>query len=137
MSVDLGRLLRPRRVAVVGASSREGRPNTAIWRRMAEWGDEVGAEVVPVNPRVDEVDGRRCFPDLVAASAATDGPLDLVVVLTGDPVPAVAQAAECGAAFAVVFASGFAELSSRWERIDFARSRIGFGKPARRATWMP
>jgi hypothetical protein len=35
------------------------------------------------------------------------------------------------------FCSGFTEWSSRWERIDLARSTTGLGKPARRATWMP
>jgi acyl-CoA synthetase (NDP forming) len=130
VTVDLGPLLRPRRVAVVGASNREGRPNTAIWRRMAAWGDEVGAAVVPVNPRLDEVDGRPSHPDLASATAA-GGRLDLVVVLVGDPVATIEHAVACDARFAVVFAAGFSEVGEAGAERQSALRRAVAGSELR------
>ena len=106
---DLGGLFQPDRVAVVGASDRVGSPATPIWRRMVAWGVEVGAEVVAVNPGRERVGDHVCHPTLEAAIAA-EGSIDLAAVLVGDPAPVVADAARLGVRFAVVFASGFAEV---------------------------
>lgn len=106
--VDLGRFFAPRVVAVVGASDTPGKPNTAIWQRLRMWGAARGAAVHPVNPGRDEVDGLRCYPSLL------DVPddIDVAVLLVGEPLPALADAVEKKAAFAVVFAAGFAELGT-------------------------
>jgi predicted CoA-binding protein len=64
-----------RRIAVVGASSRPGRPSHGVMRTLLE----AGYEVVPVNPRETEVLGVRAHPDLRSAVAAT-GPVDIVDV---------------------------------------------------------
>jgi acyl-CoA synthetase (NDP forming) len=65
-------------------------------------------EVYPVNPKYDELAGRRCYPAL----AAVPGPVDLVLALVpaAHAVDAVHQAGAVGAAAIVVFASGFAEV---------------------------
>jgi len=64
-----------RRIAVVGASAKPWRPSHGVMASLLE----AGYEVVPVRPRVDEVLGRRCYPDLAAAVAA-EGPVDIVDV---------------------------------------------------------
>lgn len=104
--VDLVRFFRPQRVAVVGASDTPGRPNTGIWRRLLAWSDEVGAEIHPVNPTRDTVDGRAC----VASVHDVPGDIDVVALLVSDVAPALQEAVDRKVGFAVVFASGFAEL---------------------------
>lgn len=104
--IDLQRFFRPKRVAVVGASDTPGRPNTGVWKRLLAWSGEVGAEVVPVNPTRDVVDGFTCYPSL----GAVDGDIDVAVLLVGDPAPVLRDAVEQGVSFAVLFAAGFAEL---------------------------
>jgi predicted CoA-binding protein len=64
-----------RRIAVIGASSRPGRPShdvlVALVRR--------GWDAVPVSPAADAVAGVRAFPTLAEAVAET-GPFDIVDV---------------------------------------------------------
>ena len=104
--VDLARFFRPGRLAVIGASDTEGRPNTGVWRRLVAWADGVGAEAVPVNPTKDTVDGRTSYASILDVP----GEVDVAVILVGKAVGALREAIEKKATFAVIFASGFAEL---------------------------
>jgi predicted CoA-binding protein len=52
--------------AVVGCSSRESRPSYGISRTLLRH----GFEMIPVNPREDEVHGQKAYPDLHAAADA-------------------------------------------------------------------
>ena len=51
-------LLRARRIAVIGVSSRPARPSHGVMASLLR----SGYEVVPVNPRESEVLGRACYP---------------------------------------------------------------------------
>jgi len=67
------RILREfRRVAVVGISERPDRDSY----RVAAYLQHVGYTIIPVNPRVEEVLGQRCWPSLDAAP----GPIEVVDV---------------------------------------------------------
>lgn len=102
---DLDRFFRPKSVAVVGASDKEGRPNTGITRSLIAWAERVGARLHPVNPGRDSVFGLPCHPSV----SALPEQVDLAVLLVGDPIPLVEELAEAKVRFAVAFASGFAE----------------------------
>ncbi|MYS90216.1 MULTISPECIES: acetate--CoA ligase family protein [Streptomyces] len=122
---DLDRFFRPRSVAVIGASDAEGRPNTGITRQLADWAERVGARLYPVHPSRPSVFGTPCSPSV----AGLPEPVDLAVVLVGDPLPVVEELAEAKARFAVVFASGFAETGAEGEaaqrRLTAAVERSG------------
>ena len=64
-----------RRIAVIGASSRPGRPSYGVIRTLLEY----GYDCVPVNPKEDAVHGITAYATLEEAAAAT-GPFDLVDV---------------------------------------------------------
>ena len=104
--LDLTLLFRPRVVAVVGASDVDGRQNTAQWRRMRDWCAQSGAEVWPVHPSKKVIDGRRAVPTLLDVPAD----VDLAVILIKDAQTTIKQAILKGVRFAIVFASGFAEI---------------------------
>ena len=104
--VDLDRFFHPKAVAVVGASDTEGKPNTGITRQLHAWTDRVGATLYPVNPGRDSVFGLRCY----ASVTDIDGDVDVAALLVGDPVAALGPIVEKKIAFAVIFASGFAEV---------------------------
>lgn len=82
--------LRGRRFAVVGVSRQPAQAANAVLRKLRR----AGYEVVPVNPNAVEVEGLRCYPDLVSIP----GPLDGIVVATHPAVSAeiVRQAARRG-----------------------------------------
>jgi len=118
--IDLDTFFRPRRVAVVGASDTNARPNTALTQKITVWAEERGATVYFVNPNRPEVAGRPC------AKALTDieDELDLVAILVGEPLPILRDAVAAKAKFAVVFAAGFAEVGPEGERLQDEMERV-------------
>ncbi|MGZ4642482.1 MAG: acetate--CoA ligase family protein [Blastococcus sp.] len=104
-ATPLMRMLRPRSVALVGVSGRADSLLARPLRYLREQG--FAGEVYPVNPRYEELDGRRCYASL----AELPSPVDLVLVMVpAAQVPGVVrEAGAVGAAAAIVFASGFAE----------------------------
>lgn len=82
-------LRRTRTIAVVGLSDNPARPSHDVARYLKD----AGYEIVPVNPKLTELWGKKSYPDL--ASVARDGiQIDLVDVFR-DPahVPAVVEEA--------------------------------------------
>jgi acyl-CoA synthetase (NDP forming) len=102
--MDLTPLMKPKSVAVVGASPRMNRA-TRVITNLQRFG--YGGRVFPINPRYTEIHGLPCYPDL----ASTPEPADTVVVaIPAEQVPAVLTAAvERGVRGAVVLSSGFGE----------------------------
>jgi acyl-CoA synthetase (NDP forming) len=119
-SIDLETFFRPKRVAVVGASDSNARPNTALTQKITVWAEERGAAVHFVNPNRPVVAGRPC------AKALTDieEQLDLVAILVGEPLPILRDAVAARAKFAVVFAAGFAEVGSKGARLQDEMEQI-------------
>ncbi|MBW8848296.1 MAG: bifunctional acetate--CoA ligase family protein/GNAT family N-acetyltransferase [Burkholderiales bacterium] len=84
----LDRLLTPQSVAVFGASDKPGRVGTTVWRNLLAGGFKGPA--APVNPRLQALDGVRCFaavaelpftPDLAVLCTPPDGIAALVAQL--------------------------------------------------------
>lgn len=95
-------------MAVVGASDTAGRPNTLITKRLQDWAAAKGAAWIPVNPNRESVNGVECIRSL----GDVEAPIDLAVLLTGDVEGALADAVASGAAYAVAFGAGFAEVGT-------------------------
>ncbi|MBV9001465.1 MAG: acetate--CoA ligase family protein [Solirubrobacterales bacterium] len=105
--MDLTRLLRPRSIAVVGATDRPASYGAEALANL----DALGfpGPVWGVNPRRAEVFGRPCVPTL----ADLPEPVDAVVIaIPAAGVPAVVeQAGARGCGGAVVIGAGFAEVA--------------------------
>lgn len=114
-------MLRPRSLAVVGASPRSRRALTVL-SNLRQTG--FAGRVYAVNPNHAEVQGVACFPDL----AALPEPPDCVVVALARErvLPVLEQCAARGAGGAVVYAAGFGEGDSRDRR--FAASLAAFAR---------
>ncbi len=63
-------LLAPRSIAIVGASKKRTSTGWKSWKAL----DEIGydGDVYLVNPRYDEIDGVRCYPDIASIEAHVD-----------------------------------------------------------------
>ncbi|MEM6743871.1 MAG: acetate--CoA ligase family protein [Pseudomonadota bacterium] len=113
-------MMRPRAVAVVGASADPARIGGRPIAYMRRFG--FGGDLLPVNPKRDEIQGLKAHPSLLAL----DREIDLVIVAT--PAPSVTQAledaAERGARAAVIFSSGFAEVGPEGAAMQAKIARI-------------
>lgn len=108
----LGGLLRPRRVAIVGASRD---PRTLSGRYLDHLRRHgFPGEIVPINRRADEVQGIRAYPSLEAIPDRID------CAIISVPGAAAREAAETAARLrvplTVLFASGFAESGKEGRR---------------------
>ena len=101
----LERLLRPRSVAIVGASADTAKLTGRPLVYLEKYG--FTGEIYPVNPRYEAIGGHRCYPDI----AALPQPPDVAIVLVGGAkvTDAVRQLAAIGTPAAIVLASGFGE----------------------------
>ncbi len=80
-------VLKPRNVAIIGASERAAWPRT-IYGQLKTSG--FAGRIYPVNPRQTEVWGEKCYPDLASLPERTDHALVIV------PAPAVIDVLESG-----------------------------------------
>ena len=101
----LERLLRPRNVAIVGASADTAKLTGRPLVYLEKYG--FTGKIYPVNPRYEAIGSHRCYPDI----ASLPQPPDVAVVLVSGAkvADAVRQLAAIGTHAAIVLASGFGE----------------------------
>ncbi|MFC4278497.1 acetate--CoA ligase family protein [Achromobacter aloeverae] len=101
---SLSRLFAPRGIAVVGASATPGKIGAMPVTLLRKYGYD--GRILPVNPRVDEIQGLETYPDL---DALDDVDLAILAVPAAHAAAALARARVGQIGGAVVFTSGFAE----------------------------
>lgn len=103
---DLAPLVRPRSIAVVGATPLQS-------NKLGSWAvgnllkHDVPADIFLVNPRYDRLEGRPCYPDLESLPATAD--LVMVLVPAAAAIDVLRQAESLGSRAAILFSSGFGE----------------------------
>ncbi|HEU5182339.1 MAG TPA: acetate--CoA ligase family protein [Candidatus Polarisedimenticolia bacterium] len=114
MNRSLDAIFRPRSVAVIGASRREGSIGGEILAKLLEGGFE-GA-VYPVNPHADFLHSIKCYPSI----SDIPDPVDLaMIVVPRDSVPGVVE--ECRRKKVhglVVITAGFREVGEEGARLE-------------------
>lgn len=102
----LERMLEARSVAVIGASERPGSVGHETMIELVDKGGFDGS-VYPVNPRYEELFGRRCY----ASIADVQESVDLAVISLANALleETLTACAEAGVGSAVIYASGFEE----------------------------
>lgn len=102
------RLIRPRSIAIIGASAdptkTSGRPVSYLQKH------GFAGEIYPVNPKVGEIGGLKCYADVASLPDVPD--VGLVLVGAERAHIAVRELSERGAAAAIVLASGFTETGA-------------------------
>ena len=106
------KLMRPARVAVIGASAdpakTAGRPVAYLQKH------GFGGDIYPVNPRYPSIAGLRCYEDVESLPHAPD--VGIVLLGAERAHVAVAALAKRGTAAAIVLASGYAETGEAGAR---------------------
>lgn len=122
-AAGVARFLKPRSVAVIGASRRRGSISAEIFRNLLDLGFE--GPVYPVNPKSEVVQSVPAYADVTAIP----GPVDLAVIVV--PASAVLEVAhQCGqkgVRALLVISAGFAEVGEQGrelqhELVDVARA---------------
>lgn len=102
----LEELLRPKAIAVIGASRTPGKVGHAILSNLVTSGFE--GTIVPVNPTTDEMMGLKCYKDPRDAGVKID--LSVVVVPNKGVKPALESSVAAGAKAICVITAGFKEV---------------------------
>jgi len=119
-NAQIDRLLRPKSVAVVGASDRHGALGATLLNNLVQY--EFAGEVYPVNPKRDELQGLKVYKDVTELPEG----VDCAVIAIPRPfvVETVRQLAErkCGAV--VIYSAGFSEAGEEGMRDQQELARI-------------
>lgn len=110
----LDALFRPERVAVIGATEREGSVGRTVLENLLD--GRFQGSVFPVNPTHPQILGRTAYPNIVAAP----GPVDLAVVVTpAATVPdVIGECVDAGVRAAVVISAGFKEHGAQGVELE-------------------
>jgi len=110
---DIGRILAPKTVALIGATEREGSIGRAIMENLLLSKDR---KIFPVNPNRNEVLGVRCYPDI----ANIPEHVDLAIIATpAHTVPEIVE--ECGKAGVegiIIISAGFREIGEEGKNLE-------------------
>jgi acetate---CoA ligase (ADP-forming) len=108
----IARLMKPRSVAVIGASAdptkTAGRPVAYLTKH------GFGGAIYPVNPRADVIGGLKSYPDVQSLPEAPD--VGIVLLGAERAHEAVRELAARGTAAAIVLASGYTEVGAEGAR---------------------
>src|SRR3954470_9824514 len=117
---DMNRIMKPKAVAVIGASSEGGKIGNSVMKNLINGGYK--GQIYPINPSADEIMGLKAY------KSVKDVPGEIDVAVFAIPAKFVAGAiAECGEKKipgAVLIPSGFAEVGNvagQQEIIDVGR----------------
>ncbi|MFI5709167.1 acetate--CoA ligase family protein [Kribbella sp. NPDC051620] len=103
------RIMKPRAVAVIGASNEDGKIGNSVMKNLVNGGYK--GDIYPVNPKGGEVLGLKAFPSI------TDIPGDVDVAVFAVPAKfvggALEQCGQKGVAGAILIPSGFAETGEQ------------------------
>ena len=102
---SIQRLISPRSVAVIGASGDLTKTSSKPIAYLKK--HHFSGAIYPVNPRLDMIEGYKCYADIAALPETPD----VAIVLLGADrtIEAVRELAQRGTPAAIVLASGFAE----------------------------
>ncbi len=108
----IGGMLRPRSIAVVGATSVSTKVGYAVMRNLLTF----PGRLYPVNPAHKEVLGRKCYPSLKSIPGRVEM---IVVAVPASAVPQVMEdAGQKRVKLAVVITAGFKEIGDRGKALE-------------------
>ncbi len=115
----------PRGVAVIGASRDHGKLSYAVLRNLLDPITGYPGPVYPVNPKAEEILGRRCYADVMAVPDPVE--LAILVVPAAETPAALSACSQRGVKAAVIISGGFREVGpagAELERqvVEIARS---------------
>lgn len=109
-------LLKPRNIAVIGASKDESKWGFKVYRNIT--GNQFSGRVFPVNPSTTEINGNRCYPDVKSIEDELD--LAVVIVPASAVLKVVDECGEKGVKALSVITAGFSEVGPEGAELEQA-----------------
>ncbi len=104
----------PKSTAVVGASRHKGKVGYEIIANMIRAG--YAGKLWPINPKADQIEGLKCFPDL---RSLPEVPELVVIVVPAPAVPEVMQqCADVGVKAVIIITAGFKEVGRHGRELE-------------------
>jgi acetyltransferase len=112
MSFDA--LLRPRAVAVIGASTNPQKVGHAVLENLVHGGFEGG--IYPINPRAERILDIQCFPSI----KDVPGDVDLAIIITKRDIvlPVLKECGGKGVKAVIVITAGFGEIGPEGKKLQ-------------------
>ena len=110
----LDAIMKPKNVALVGATEKEGSVGrTILWNLITS---PFGGAVFPINPKRPNVLGIKAYPSI----KAVPDPVDLAVIVTPAPsIPGIiGECIEAGVRAAIVISAGFKEIGPEGAKLE-------------------
>ncbi len=117
---EIARFLRPRSVAVVGASDKKGSLGNNVMKVLAENG--FTGDVHLINPKRAEIDGKPCLPSIDALPDGVD--CAVLAIPQAGVIDSLHACARRGVGGVVIFAAGFAEGGAEGKKAQEEIGRI-------------
>ncbi len=114
MSENLDSIFKPRSIAVVGTSRRDGTIGRQILHNLVTYG--FNGPVYPVNPNATYVNSIKCYPDVSSIPDQVD--LTVIVVPKETVLPVVEECGKKGVKGIVVISAGFKEIGEKGEELE-------------------
>ncbi len=112
--MSLEAFFNPKSVAIVGASHNKGKVGYEILANMRQAG--YTGKIFPVNNKIDNIDGLKCYPDLLAIDEV---PQLVVIVVPAKIVPDImAQCAQIGVKAVIIITAGFKEVGKEGRALE-------------------
>jgi acetyltransferase len=109
MSENLNSIFRPRSIAIVGTSRKEGTIGRQILHNLVDYG--FNGPVYPVNPNATYVNSIKCYPSVSAIPDQVD--LAVIVIPKELILDVIDECAEKGVKGIVVISAGFKEIGEK------------------------
>ena len=101
----MNRLMRPRAIAVIGASDQDGKIGNSVMKNLVNGGFE--GEIYPVNPKASEILGKKVYATVEDLPDGVD--VAVFCIPAKFVVDTIAQVGDKGIATAILIPSGFSE----------------------------
>lgn len=119
-NAQIDRLLRPKSVAVIGASDRHGALGCTLLNNLVQY--EFDGDIYPVNPKRDELQGLKVYKGVGELPRGVD--CAVLAIPRAFVIDTVRQLAENGCGAAVIYAAGFSEAGEEGARDQEELGRI-------------
>jgi len=103
---SLNKMFAPESIAVIGASRRDGTLGKMFLDTLM--GMQYTGEIYPVNPKADEINGIKCYPDIAGLPATPD--LAVILIARDHVLPVIDLLAQKNVKNIIVISAGFREI---------------------------